>query len=584
MKMKSKNILFLVLFAGMAFVAYPQQVLYVSPNGAGFAFSENNPGHISKLSVKIPEVRKSVTGKITVLFKNGTYYLDKPLIITNRETGDRKDTLVLESISGDQVILSGGQRIKQWEKAGKGIWKAKIPGGTDFRQLYVNGKMAVRARTPNRENENDFSPYFRNLGFDAKNKTVKVCSSEIFNWKNLNEVEMVIHQHWYQSRIKIESFKTEEDTTFIVPMQPARNHLFMLTYARMLAENKPYYFENAFEFLDQGGEWYLDKKDNTIYYKPRPNEDIHQLDVVYPVLETVVQIKGQAEKPACNLVLKNLQIAYSNWTLPGRDGIIATQAVQGRGYSGDTETGIVQVEFARNVRIENCELIGSGNHGAVFCKGVQNSEIRFCHFDQISANGIVIDTYKKAFPPDSLFCKNNRVADNLIENIGMHYTNGMGLIASCVAGLVIENNEIRFGRYSGMQIGNHYGDNLSGMRDNLIRRNNIHHVMQLHDDGGAIYTLALQPGTKIIENWMHDFGKSVWSDDFPVNGVFLDNNSGYIRVQDNVFTDLKTVDRIKEQCAGNATTRDNILVNNNTQNQEVRSQSGVRGKAGIVNR
>ncbi|MDD4922833.1 MAG: right-handed parallel beta-helix repeat-containing protein [Bacteroidales bacterium] len=442
--------------------------------------------------------------------------------------------------------------------------------------------MAVRARTPNRENENDFSPYYRGLGFDQKNQTIKVNASEIPAWSKMNEVEMVIHQHWYQSRVRIESLKMDKDTAVITPMQPAKKNIFQLTYAKMLNPNKPYYFENALEFLDQGGEWYLDKVENMVYYKPRPGEDIQKIEVVYPALETVVSIKGQSNKPVCNLTIKNLQISNSNWILPSRDGIIATQAVQGKGYPGSTETGIVQVEFAKNVVIEHCELIGAGNHGVVFSKGVLNSQIRFCHIDQISANGVVVDNIKKSFPPDSLFCKNDRIADNLIENIGMHYTNGMGLIASCVAGLVVENNEIRFGRYSGMQIGNHYGDNLSGMRDNLIRRNNIHHVMQLHDDGGAIYTLALQPGTRIMQNWMHDFGKSIWSDNFPVNGVFLDNNSGYIRVQDNVFTDLNTVDRIKEQCAGNATTRDNILDNNNTQSAEVKSQSGVRGKAGLT--
>lgn len=584
MRNKWINILLLVFLTGMAFTASPQPSLYVSPNGTGSAYSKENPGHVNGLTAKIAELRKSVPGKINVFFEGGIYFLEKPLNLTNRETGNGKDTLILESIGENRVILSGGQRIEHWEKAGKGIWKAKIPKGIYFRQLYVNGKMAVRARTPNRENENDFGPYFRNLGFDPKNKTVKVRSSEIADWKNLNEVEMVVHQHWYQSRIKIESFRKEKDTAFIVPMQPARDHLFRLTYARMLADGKPYYFENALEFLDQEGEWYLDKNNNTVYYKPVGREDIQQLNVIYPVLETVVSVSGRAEKPVCNLILKNLQVAYSNWTLPGRDGIIATQAVQGRGYSGDTETGIIQVAFARNVSIENCEFVGSGNHGVVFSRGVQNSRIQLCHFDQISANGIVIDTDKKSFPPDSLFCKNNRISYNLIENVGMHYTNGMGLIASCVAGLRVENNEIRFGRYSGMQIGNHFGDNLSGMRDNLILRNNIHHVMQLHDDGGAIYTLALQPGTKIMENWMHDFGKSIWADDFPVNGVFLDNNSGYIRVQDNVFTDLTTVDRIKEQCAGNATTRDNILVNNNTQSQEVKNQSGVRGKAGMAQR
>ncbi|GHT71932.1 hypothetical protein AGMMS50239_41250 [Bacteroidia bacterium] len=158
----------------------------------------------------------------------------------------------------------------------------------------------------------------------------------------------------------------------------------------------------------------------------------------------------------------------------------------------------------------------------------------------------------------------------------------MGLLASCVSRLMVENNEIRYGPYSGMQIGNHYGENLSGMRDNVIRRNNIHHVMRLHDDGGAIYTLAVQPGTKITRNWLHDYEKAKWSDTFPTNGVFLDNSSGYIWVIDNVMTNLINVDLIKEQHAGNATTRDNLLLNNNTQDKEVKEESGPKGKVGVL--
>ena len=577
---KTKVILFLTLIFG-SLLSQAQEPLYVSTNGKGSAFSKEQPGHIEELAAKLRDVRNSHPGTIMVIFKGGEYLLNKPLELTNKETGGKKDSLILMGIHGEKVTLSGGRKVTQWEKSGKGIFKATVPAGTDFRQVYVNGKMAIRARTPNRDNENDFGPYYRGLGFDEKNQTIKIRSAELPKWNNRDEVELVFNQHWYQSRVRIESVKTEKDTSFVTPMQPARKHFFQL-YPSMLKADKTYYIENALGFLDQSGEWYLDKVENMLYYMPGQGEDLQKTGVIYPVLETIIRVSGEATKPAYNLSLKNLQLAFSNWTTPSRDGLIATQAVQGRGYSALDDKAILEVRFADNFTLLNCEVLGAGYHGIVFSKGVKNSKIMNCHLNQISANGVVIDTYKKSFPPDSLFCTNNRLSDNLIENIGMHYTNGMGLIASCVAGLVVENNEIRYGRYSGMQIGNHYGDKLSGMRDNLIRRNNIHHVMQLHDDGGAIYTLALQPGTKIIQNWMHDFGRCIWADEYPVNGVFLDNNSGYIRVQDNVFSNLNSaIFHIKEQCAGNATTRDNILDNNNTQNQEVKSQSGVRGYAGL---
>jgi hypothetical protein len=576
---KIESFILLVLLTSFTFA---QQELYVSPNGNGDLFTEDNPGSIESLADKLERIRKRAKGDIKVFLKGGYYYLDKTLLLTEKTTGDKTDTVTITGAEDEKVILSGGKKVSKWEKVGNGIFRSRLPEGTDFRQLYVNGKMAVRARTPNRENDNDFGPYFRGLGFNAKDKTVWIRASEFSKWNNLNEVEMVIHQHWYQSRFRIESFIIGKDTAIITPIQPAREHLFMLTYAGLLNPDKPYYFENALKFLDQANEWYLDKSTATLYYKPPAGEFIDKLEIIYPVLNSVVKIKGDPIKPVWNIVLKNIEMAYGNWILPSYDGIIATQGVQGRGYAGDMEVGILQVDYARNVRIENCNIRCAGDNGIIFGKGVQVSEIRSSHIDQISANGIVMDTHKKASPHDSIACKNNRIENNLIENVGLHYTSGMGLIVSCVAKVTIESNEIRFGRYTGMQIGNHYGDNLSMMRDNLIRRNNIHHVMQLHDDGGAIYTLALQPGTKILSNWLHDFGRSQWADNFPVNAIFLDNNSGYIRVQDNVMTDLKNVDQIKEQHAGNATTRDNLLINNNTQEQDVKDDSGIKGKVGVI--
>ena len=569
------------IIAGLIFLlfiidGFSQQTLYISPNGSGTAFTENNPGSLDNLNAKL---KQNPSKKTIVFLKGGTYLPAQPFVIDNDIAGNKTDTIIFSGMKGEKAILSGGRKATKWVKAGNGMFKSQLPKGTDFRQLYVNGKMAVRARTPNREDEYDFSPYFRELRFDGKNKTILVNASEVGEWKNLQQVEMVLHQHWYQSRVKIESVSINKDTAVVTPLQPARNHLFTLTYAGLLNPGKPYYFENAIEFLDQDGEWYLNRDEAVLYYKPRPNEDIHQIEVIYPVMDMVVQIKGQPEKPVHNVSFRNIEMAYGNWTIPSRDGIIASQAVQARGYS--IETAILQVDFARNVTIENCNIFCAGAHGIVFGKGVKNSNVVSCHIDQISANGIVIDTHKKSFPPDSLFCTDNRIAHNLIENTGMHYTNGMGILASCIARLVVENNEIRFARYSGMQIGNHYGDNLSGMRDNLICRNNIHHVLMLHDDGGAIYTLAVQPGTKILRNWMHDFEKAKWSDSFPTNGVFLDNNSGYIRIQDNVMTDLKNVDLIKEQYAGNSTTRDNLLINNNTQDKEVKEGAGPKEKVGV---
>lgn len=561
--------------------ALAQDTLFVSPIGAGELFTREAPGNIEDISYKLSSVA-GARHNVVVYFKGGLYELKEPLLITGKEKNRNIDTLTLVGSTSEVAILSGGRHVSGWKQTGRKIAQAVLSENLDFRQLYINEKMAIRARTPNRTNENNYSPYNRVVAFDEKKQTVLITENGIEWWKKTDDIEMIINHHWYQSRFRIDSMSIKDNMTEIKPAMPACKHLFQLTYAKMLASGKPYYFENSPEFLDQEREWYLDKKNSTLYYIPEEGTKIKDLSVTYPVLERIIKIEGNEGKPIENIHIRNLKLGFTNWTIPTRDGIIGTQGVQGRGYTGDMERGILEVEFARNIQISHCHFIGAGDNGILFIRGVKESKIQSSHFDQISANGIVIDTYRKGLQPESYLCEKNLIEDNLIENIGMHYTNGMGLIVSFVAKTTIQYNEIRNGRYTGMQIGNHFGDRISVMRDNVIRRNNIHHVMQLHDDGGAIYTLSLQPGTRIKENWMHDFGRSEWADNFPVNGIFLDNNSGYIRVQDNVFSDLDTVDRIKEQCAGNATTRDNILDNNNSQNTEIKENAGYRGTVGVL--
>src|SRR5690606_42005974 len=65
-----------------------------------------------------------------------------------------KDTKILyQGEQGKTVEFVGGRKIDNFEKVNDGLWKANLHALTDhswhFEQLYVNGKRAVRARTPN---------------------------------------------------------------------------------------------------------------------------------------------------------------------------------------------------------------------------------------------------------------------------------------------------------------------------------------------------------------------------------------------------------------------------------------------------
>jgi len=89
------------------------------------------------------------------------------------------------------------------------------------------------------------------------------------------------------------------------------------------------------------------------------------------------------------------------------------------------------------------------------------------------------------------------VENNLIAGGGYINFSANGVWAGIVKGLVVRHNEIRDFPYSGIAVGWCWGYAPTSCAGNRIEFNHIHHVMELIQDGGGIYTLGQQPGTVI---------------------------------------------------------------------------------------
>ncbi|WP_344987303.1 hypothetical protein [Streptomyces violaceus] len=79
----------------------------------------------------------------------------------------------------------------------------------------------------------------------------------------------------------------------------------------------PLYIENAYEFLDTAGEWYLDTATGTLYYKPLTGQDMSEADVEVPKLESLIGVGGTYSSPATHIAFSGLQFwARVGWTPP----------------------------------------------------------------------------------------------------------------------------------------------------------------------------------------------------------------------------------------------------------------------------
>ena len=83
-----------------------------------------------------------------VLIRGGVYWMKKPLVFRPEDSGAPEGEICYAAWPGERPLLSGGRVITPRER-GTAI-PAVRAGQWYFRQLFVNGRRAVRARHPDR--------------------------------------------------------------------------------------------------------------------------------------------------------------------------------------------------------------------------------------------------------------------------------------------------------------------------------------------------------------------------------------------------------------------------------------------------
>jgi hypothetical protein len=133
---------------------------YVAADG-----KDTNPGSVTAPFATLARARDAVREKVAagldrnllVLIQGGVYHLTECLSFGPEDSGTGMYGITYAAQPGEKVVLSGGRQIAGWKKGEGGLWTTEVPGvkaGTwYFRQLYVNNRRAVRARTPNLDDQ-----------------------------------------------------------------------------------------------------------------------------------------------------------------------------------------------------------------------------------------------------------------------------------------------------------------------------------------------------------------------------------------------------------------------------------------------
>jgi hypothetical protein len=538
--MNFKSVFSLLAFLSWAFFSKAEDI-YVSPfgNDANLGskdFPLKSVLAAQKMAESILEGRKE--SSITIWLDAGVYPISEPLVFH-----PFYGRLQFKALSEAPTIISGGLEIEGWKKNEEGLWEAPLPraleGREEFRELFLSGKRLTRARFPN-------DSYLRVSKAGPDRRTSFYFEKGDFPIPSLvGDVELVLLHDWSISRIALRQIDSAANQLFAVESIGAKSPDF---FTIDNWEPHPRYFlENAREFLDADFEWVFLKKEKKFLLTLPLGQNPADYQVMVPVSEGLVSIIGSESQPVSDISFEGITFQFSRWEIPsvGYSGVQACHFDPRPSEKGwAVVPAAIRAEWVENISFERCEFRNLGGTGIWLGAGSKNCSVSNSDLADISGNGIMIgegqdrliggEPWWKVDPTQA--AQSNRVENNRISEVGAQFYGAVGIWGGLTAKTIIRGNQLTNMPYTGISVGWMWSPVATPARENILSGNHIHDIMKILSDGGGIYMLGLQPGSKIFDNRIH--GVQVNAGRAESNGIFLDEGITDVVVERNLVYDI----------------------------------------------
>ncbi len=499
-------------------------------------------------------VGRPLRGDIEIILREGEHLLSAPLALDARDGGGDGFRVRYQAAPDELPRISGGRRIEGWglHDRARNIYRATLKSPLETRQLFVNGRRAIRARSIG--------------GLDDIKRVADgytlPADAALGAWKNPSDIEFVYRHIWTNPRAGVAKIEKRADAVHITMDEPGfgngRNK-------GMTSIDRPWYVENAYELLDEPGEWYLDRvgavggSPNTLYYKPYDWENMRRANVTVPVLEQLVTVDGAGiDAPVRDITFQGITFLYTTWLRPSspfglpdaQNNVMRENFAKFGNARGDQESIIdgaaLRLRYACGIHVTGSRFLNLGGIAISFATaGAQDNLIEGNTFFNLSANAIQIGDYvgwetagteNNAFPADSrLHVARNKILNNYINRAAVEYRSAIPIGISFPRDSVIAHNEVYNSPYSALHFGWSW-DRIpkTAMGNNLIENNRLQNAMVELADGGLLYTLGASdpdhPATIVRNNWAR---QTRWG-----QGFYFDESSSRYEVYDNVIEEI----------------------------------------------
>ena len=556
--------------------------IYVSLQG-----NDKNPGTkeapFNTLNRAIKQAREwrrlnwpEVAGGIYIRLEEGVYAQRNSLFLRPEDSGTPDSPTVICAVDGAHPVISGGVAVTGWkrgcnhpavpEKLKQKIWSAEAPlignRRVETRQMWVNGHKVQRAaQFPDGGLE-------RMIDFNPEEQTITIPVSQSVNperLQNAGQLEMIVHQRWAIAILRVKSIDAKDGQAVVRFHEPESHLEFAHPWPQPVIGgekgNSSFCLTNALELLDQPGEWFQEYPSGTIYYYPQADENMETAEVIIPTLETLVTIDGTLSRPVKHIQFNGITFAHTSWMRPSYQGHVTLQGgfplldayklqepglpekaeLENQAWITRPETAI-RVRGAEHIDFKRCTFRHLSSTGLDYEWAVTASSVEDCQFTDIGGTALLVgafpdggfETHIPFIPADVReLCSHITIRNNFISNVTNEDWGCVGIGAGYVRNMDISHNEVCHLNYSGICVGWGWTSLESGMCNNRIEANYVHHFARRLYDAGGLYTLSNQPGSVMRNNRIEHLIEAPYATNDRAFYIYLDEATDGYTMENN---------------------------------------------------
>ena len=479
-------------------------------------------------------ISQGLTEPVEILFAAGTYTLESSLELRPEDSGTEKFPITWKAASGAKVVWSGGLAIPQkWIKGGDGVWQVDLKGiGPDawnFRQLFVNEKRAIRARFPNADAPN---PFLYATGGDTDHVIIAPALVKEA-WGRARDAQINIVPQW-------RFFNQWNTVTKVDPKTGRIDIADSERHAKIIPGNW-FWIEGVREELDQPGEWFLDRQTRRLHYMPAPGVDPNTLNIGAPVLNRLVNAKGDvnAGTHVQHVHFAGIEFRHTEFTLGHIEARVHTDTA-------------VMFENTLDCSVRHCHFENIGGYALWLHLDSRRNKFDRNTVRHSGGGGVLMTGARLSYMDDTKIYTPGEAAAKvapILNEITRNTVEHCGKIRYYGGGVHLDSRPAHMSMEPGNLIAHNTFNDLSrngvfAFRNQggcVVEYNHIHNAMQTTIDGACIHFATmnhLNAPNFILNNWLYDaWGYEQKPNGKPIrklgNGIFLDWDTSNTTVRDN---------------------------------------------------